>query len=169
MQRVNKIMESIEKTDKQVLPKRHRFKWSVKEILDLEREYTLLHMTYDEIADKHQRTVDSIILKIDEMKYEFEYDREEADNLNFKREYNNLCNDYSVNYNKLENEIKEFKKTKSKLLDKMSKDYTKINIYLFIYLLLLLILILIFLICGFLLINLIISYFIKLVTLYFIK
>jgi hypothetical protein len=45
-------------------PKRHNFKWNVNEILALHREYDLLKMSVQEIANKHQRTPHAIIYKL---------------------------------------------------------------------------------------------------------
>jgi hypothetical protein len=44
--------------------KRHMKKWSVNEVLSLEREYELLQMTIQEIAIIHQRTINSILFKL---------------------------------------------------------------------------------------------------------
>jgi hypothetical protein len=45
-------------------PSRHNFKWSVNEILTLHREYDLLKLSVQEIADKHKRTPHAIIYKL---------------------------------------------------------------------------------------------------------
>ena len=45
-------------------PKRGYFKWGVNEILTLQREYELLEMDVGEIADNHQRSVNSIVHKL---------------------------------------------------------------------------------------------------------
>jgi hypothetical protein len=42
------------------------FKWTVNEILSLQREFELLGMTIDEIALKHQRTPNAIMFKLDQ-------------------------------------------------------------------------------------------------------
>ena len=44
--------------------KRNRFAWSINEILSLEREYELLGLTIDQIAEKHQRTPRAIMFKL---------------------------------------------------------------------------------------------------------
>jgi hypothetical protein len=44
--------------------KRHGNKWSHNEVLSLHREYELLEWDLQKIADKHQRTVQSIIHKL---------------------------------------------------------------------------------------------------------
>jgi hypothetical protein len=45
-------------------PSRHNFKWSINEILALHREYDLLKLSVQEIANKHQRTPHAIIYKL---------------------------------------------------------------------------------------------------------
>jgi hypothetical protein len=46
------------------LPYRHNFKWNINELLSLQREYELLEMTIQDIADKHERTVDAILYRL---------------------------------------------------------------------------------------------------------
>ena len=43
---------------------RHYNKWSVNELLSLQREYELLKMTPEEIAEKHERSVDAILFRL---------------------------------------------------------------------------------------------------------
>jgi collagenase-like PrtC family protease len=43
---------------------RHGNRWNVNEVLSLQREYELLEMTVQEIAEKHQRSVMSIVNKL---------------------------------------------------------------------------------------------------------
>ncbi len=43
---------------------RHGNKWNVNEVLSLQREYELLEWTVQQIADKHQRSVMSIVHKL---------------------------------------------------------------------------------------------------------
>ena len=45
-------------------PYRHNFKWNVNELLSLQREYELLEMTIQDIADKHERTIESILYRL---------------------------------------------------------------------------------------------------------
>jgi len=45
--------------------KRRNFKWTINEILTLQREYELLEMTVQDIASKHERSVDSILYKLE--------------------------------------------------------------------------------------------------------
>ena len=46
--------------------KRHGYRWSVNEMLSLQREYELLEWTIQQIAAKHQRSVNSILFKLEE-------------------------------------------------------------------------------------------------------
>lgn len=45
---------------------RNGFRWTVNEILSLQREFELLELTIDEIAQKHKRTTNAIMYKLDE-------------------------------------------------------------------------------------------------------
>ena len=45
--------------------RRSNFKWTTNELLSLQREYELLEMTVQEIASKHERSVDSILYKLE--------------------------------------------------------------------------------------------------------
>jgi len=46
------------------LPNRHNFKWNVNELISFQREYELLEMTIQDIAAKHERTVDAILYRL---------------------------------------------------------------------------------------------------------
>jgi hypothetical protein len=46
------------------LPYRHNFKWSINELLSLQREYELLEMSIQDIARKHERSVDAILYRL---------------------------------------------------------------------------------------------------------
>ena len=46
--------------------KRFRKNWTIKECLNLQREFELLKLSIDEIALKHQRTPNAIMFKLDE-------------------------------------------------------------------------------------------------------
>lgn len=45
--------------------KRFRNRWTIKECLDLQREFELLKLSINQIALKHQRTPNAIMLKLD--------------------------------------------------------------------------------------------------------
>lgn len=47
-----------------MVPKRHNNKWNSDEINNLHREYDLLEMTIDEISNAHERTIFSILHKL---------------------------------------------------------------------------------------------------------
>ena len=51
------------------LPYRHNFKWNINELLSLQREYELLEMTIQDIADKHERTVDAILYRLQQEEF----------------------------------------------------------------------------------------------------
>jgi len=40
-------------------------KWTINELLSLQREYELLEWTIEQIADKHQRSVEAILFKLE--------------------------------------------------------------------------------------------------------
>jgi len=44
--------------------KRFRQPWTVNECINLEREFDLLHLSIDEIAERHQRTPNAIMYKL---------------------------------------------------------------------------------------------------------
>ena len=46
------------------MPYRHNFKWNVNELLSLQREYELLEMTIQDIAIKHERSIDAILFRL---------------------------------------------------------------------------------------------------------
>lgn len=46
------------------LPYRHNNRWTIPELLTLQRDYELLEMTVTEIAEKHERTVNAILCKL---------------------------------------------------------------------------------------------------------
>lgn len=48
------------------LPKRSGFRWSINEVLSLQREFELLGWSIDEIAQKHNRTPNAIMSKLDQ-------------------------------------------------------------------------------------------------------
>jgi len=45
---------------------RYGFKWSINEILSLQREFELLGWSIDQIAEKHKRTANAIMHKLDQ-------------------------------------------------------------------------------------------------------
>ena len=61
-------------------------KWTVNEILSLQREYELLEMSIQEIALKHSRSVDAILYKLDSEGF--------IDNWHDARGYTNYLNKY---------------------------------------------------------------------------
>ena len=47
-------------------PKRHGNRWTVNELITLQREVELLNMPVAEIAERHQRTVESISYRVEQ-------------------------------------------------------------------------------------------------------
>jgi len=56
-------------------PKRHGNRWTVNELIALQREVELLNMPIAEIAQKHERTVESISYKVEQEGFENSYDK----------------------------------------------------------------------------------------------
>jgi hypothetical protein len=65
-------------------------KWSVNEILSLQREYELLEMTIQEIALQHSRSVEAILYKLESEEF--------IDNFISARGYNNYSNKNDEKY-----------------------------------------------------------------------
>ena len=49
--------------------RRHRRNWSVNEVLQLQREYELLGWNIQQIAKKHERSVDAILYKLEQERF----------------------------------------------------------------------------------------------------
>jgi hypothetical protein len=45
---------------------RNGYRWTINEVLSLQREFELLNLSIDEIASRHNRTVNSIMYKLDQ-------------------------------------------------------------------------------------------------------
>ena len=80
--------------------KRNGYRWRVNEILSLQREYELLGMSIDEIAEKHNRTPNAIMFKLDQEGfadynelYSKYYNSNQDNNLNLQSisSYNEEC------------------------------------------------------------------------------
>ena len=69
------------------LPTRVGFRWSINEVLSLQREFELLGWSIDEIAQKHKRTPNAIMFKLNQEGF--------ADYNVLYNEYNNLNNKMS--------------------------------------------------------------------------
>jgi hypothetical protein len=102
-------------------------KWAIPEILSLQREYQLLEMSIQEIAAKHQRTVESILFKLYNEKFisEFEVARgypEYFNQLNKSddgcEEDENTLSQLEERINRLESSMNEVKYILSKYLKK---------------------------------------------------
>jgi hypothetical protein len=56
-------------TMNETMNKRAGNKWTINEILQLQREYELLEWTIQQIAEKHQRSVDAILFKLEDERF----------------------------------------------------------------------------------------------------
>ena len=68
--------------------KRHGNRWTINEILSLQREYELLELTIQEIAYKHQRSIRAILCKLEVEGFIGSWD--DARGFNSK-EYQDIC------------------------------------------------------------------------------
>jgi hypothetical protein len=59
-------------------PKRHGNRWTVNELIALQREVELLNMPIAEIAERHQRTVESISYRVEQEGFTNSYDEVES-------------------------------------------------------------------------------------------
>jgi len=69
-------------------PERHYNRWTINEILSLQREYELLELTIQEIAIKHQRSVRAIFCKLEAESFIGSWDNARGFN---SKEYQNIC------------------------------------------------------------------------------
>ena len=96
------------------LPTRSGFRWSVNEVLALQREFELLGWSIDQIAQKHNRTTNAIIFKLDQEGFADYNDlcsnlyNSESDNNSseISLEYNYDDNDSETDYNSENNVYK---------------------------------------------------------------
>lgn len=88
---------------------RSGFRWSVNEVLALQREFELLGWSIDQIAQKHNRTTNAIIFKLDQEGfadynelYSNLYNSESDDNsseISLEYNYDDDDNDSETDYN----------------------------------------------------------------------
>ena len=130
--------------------KRSGNKWTVKEFLDLQREYELLEWSIQEIAEKHQRSVIAILFKLEseclivswetargysmyavvnEEEYDEESDESESDESDEdESDEENYCESKTTKLNRrvsnLENNMKELTIAFNKLCDNIISNKT---------------------------------------------
>ena len=101
-------------------PKRHGNKWNTPEILQLQREYELLELDVSQIATSHQRTVNSILSKLEAEGF--------IDNWNSARGYNTSFQSEPSNEDlvdrvwQLETNVQEIKGLVSQLVTNLSSS-----------------------------------------------
>jgi hypothetical protein len=128
--------------------RRSGFRWTINEILTLQREYELLELPIHEIADRHERSFFSILNKlkseefIDDKTYHSEVMKnrhnvnEEFDNTNetstyISSESNADMSIYDERINFLESTVNDIRETVSKLLTSVygNKEHNFSNEY----------------------------------------
>lgn len=115
-------------------PKRHYNKWSINEILSLQREYELLKMNVTEIAKKHERSEDAILWKLE---FEGFIEKNEiildtnSNDLLIKKEEKEGNNNLNNRIEKLEDSINNMKELVKKVvnnsMEKKRIQYIKKN------------------------------------------
>lgn len=126
------------------MSKRHNKKWSINEVLALQREYELLELSVTEIATKHERSNKSILFKLTQEGFIENWESARGFNVcNLNADYfseindtktsslqtqSNLDNNYIVErVETLEKNVFEFKSMLTKLLSEMSYFKTQFN------------------------------------------
>ena len=86
--------------------KRNGNKWTINELISLQREYELLEMTIQQIAVKHERTIDAILYKLynEQIIGEQEVARGYSEYVEqqFGNGFNNELLEPSIDYNSIE-------------------------------------------------------------------
>lgn len=77
--------------------KRHRNKWTINEILSLQREYELLEWSVYEIAEKHERTVMAIMSKLQKENFIASWNEARGFNIEEYQEDNCLLQTGNIN------------------------------------------------------------------------
>lgn len=84
--------------------KRHYFKWNIKELISLQREYELLELSVQKIAKLHQRSVKSILCRLEQENFISNWNEAKGFNdyacctpeLEYIRDYDDDDEDYDV-------------------------------------------------------------------------
>lgn len=126
------------------MSKRHNKKWSINEVLALQREYELLELSVTEIATKHERSNKSILFKLTQEGFIENWESARGFNeCNLNADYfseindtitsslqtqSNLDNSYTLErVETLEKNVFEFKSMLTKLLSEISYLKTQFN------------------------------------------
>lgn len=91
--------------------KRTGNRWTINEILSLQREYELLNWTIQQIAEKHQRSERSILFKVETE--EFVQDIKEI----YSEQKQNINNEDNISLNFAEENVTEVHKLSSRIWD----------------------------------------------------
>jgi hypothetical protein len=99
---------------------RHYNKWTINETLNLQREYELLELDIHDIADKHKRSVNSILFKLEQEGF--------ITNREFARGYENRnTTDIETRMINLESNIHNITKMVNFLCNKINEKPLKNN------------------------------------------
>ena len=87
--------------------KRHRNKWTINEVLSLQREYELLEWSVYEIAEKHERTVMAIMSKLQKENFIESWNEARGFNIDEYQDNYELQTDTIYVYNDDTNEVED--------------------------------------------------------------
>lgn len=97
--------------------KRHNNKWSIHEILSLQREYELLEMSVGEIANKHQRSEEAILWKLEKEGFSPPITHSKEISKKTERKEEKKEKDLNVRILNLENSISDMKLMVKEVVD----------------------------------------------------
>jgi predicted site-specific integrase-resolvase len=107
-------------------PTRHGNRWTVNELIALQRECELLEMSVTEIAEKHQRTKESILFRIEQEGFMM---MNQLNNGKKKDELTNRVNNLESSVSQMKGMVKQvvshFMETRRKKQQRMLKPLRK--------------------------------------------
>jgi uncharacterized protein YlxW (UPF0749 family) len=132
--------------------KRFGNRWTINECLQLEREFDLLELSIDEMAQRHQRTPNAIMLKLDseghadynvlysnyhalntqivsQTKAEEEEDEEEDEDEDYESDADTLVDDVEAENNSLKQQVLNLEKKVNELSDFIMKQNKGSNVF----------------------------------------
>ena len=132
--------------------KRFGNRWTINECLQLEREFDLLELSIDEMAQRHQRTPNAIMLKLDseghadynvlysnyhalntqivsQTKAEEEEDEEEDEYEDYESDADTLVDDVEAENNSLKQQVLNLEKKVNELSDFIMKQNKGSNVF----------------------------------------
>jgi uncharacterized protein YlxW (UPF0749 family) len=132
--------------------KRFGNRWTINECLQLEREFDLLELSIDEMAQRHQRTPNAIMLKLDseghadynvlysnyhalntqivsQTKAEEEEDEDEDEDEDYESDADTLVDDVEAENNSLKQQVLNLEKKVNELSDFIMKQNKGSNVF----------------------------------------